>query len=181
MNFFFKILILCFILTTFTSCEDNQTEPQPTAVTSTDKRESLDKANRYVVKKEAEQISEYIERHRLNVQETGTGLRYQIIKNGDNTPIKRGDTVVLEYETKFLNGTLAYSSKEKGPKTFVVGHGGVESGLEEVMPFLHKNDVAVVILPSHLAFGLLGDGDKIPQKAAIVYKIMVKEVLSNNK
>lgn len=181
MKLLFKILIFSIVLTAFSSCGDDLPERQTTAAFSADKKASLEKANRYIIKKEAEQIDEYIERHRLKVLETGTGLRYQILKKGGDITIERGDTVVLEYETRLLTGALVYSSEEKGPKTFVVGRGGVESGLEEVMPLLHKNDVAVVILPSHLAFGLLGDGDRIPQKAALVYKIIVKEIFSNNK
>lgn len=33
-----------------------------------------------------------------------------------------------------------------------------------------------VVIPSFLAYGLVGDGDKIPKKASLVYKIEIKEV-----
>jgi FKBP-type peptidyl-prolyl cis-trans isomerase FkpA len=70
-----------------------------------------------------------------------------------------------------LNGDLAYSSGQTGPKEFEIGHGGVESGLEEGILLLHVGDHAKFIVPSHLAFGLLGDQNKIPQRATLVYDI----------
>ena len=132
--------------------------------------ESLEKANRYLLVQEAEFINDYIERHGLSVIQTGTGLRYQIVNQGE------GDVVSLEYETRLLNGDLIYSSKNDGVKTFLVGRGGVESGLEEAILKLRKNSTAVLILPAHLAHGLIGDGNKVPARAALVYRIKVIDI-----
>ena len=142
-------------------------------VTKKDINESLEKANRYLLIQEAELIDDYIERHDLNVFQTGTGLRYQIHNHGDGVLIKDGDIVTLEYEVRLLNGILIYSSKNDGSKTFLVGRGGVESGLEEAILKLCKNSVATLILPAHLAHGLIGDGNKVPPRATLVYKLKV--------
>ena len=72
-----------------------------------------------------------------------------------------------------LNGDLIYSSKKDGNKTFLVGRGGVESGLEEAILKLCKNSVATLILPAHLAHGLIGDGNKVPPRATLVYRLKV--------
>ena len=93
--------------------------------------------------------------------------------------IKTGDIVALDYELRLLDGELVYSSKENGLKVFIVGRGGVESGLEEAVLHLHKGDEAEIIIPSHLAYGLAGDGDKIPIRSTIVYKLKVIENQSN--
>ena len=69
----------------------------------------------------------------MNVVQTGTGLRYQIHEDGDGVLIKEGDIVTLEYEIGLLNGDMIYSSENDGVKTFMVGRGGVESGLEEAI------------------------------------------------
>ena len=58
----------------------------------------------------------------------------------------------------------------------IVGRGGVESGLEEAVLKLRKNSSAILILPPHLAHGLIGDGNKIPPKAILVYKIKVIDI-----
>ena len=175
MNDFKHIFLLC-LATIFCLCSCRESEIQQKSETPEQRREILEKANRFIVKQEAELIGDYIERHKLDVTETGTGLRYQIVKQGDSEPVEENDVVTLDYETCFLTGDLVYSSKKDGQKTFRVGKGGVESGLEEVVLHLHKNDVAVAILPSHLAFGLLGDGKKIPARAALVYRIKVVDI-----
>ena len=136
-------------------------------------KENVEKANRYLVREEREMINDYISRQGLIMTETGTGLRYRIVKQGDTALIKTKDIVSMEYEVRLLDGEVIYSSKEFGPKVFVVGRGSVESGLEEALLHLHKGDVAEIILPSHLAFGLLGDGDRIPPKSALVYKVKI--------
>ena len=140
----------------------------------------MEKANRYLLVQEAEQIDDYIERHDMNVIQTGTGLRYQIISQGDGDLIESGDVVSLEYEIRLLNGKMIYSSKNDGIKTFLVGRGGVESGLEEAILKLRKNSVAILILPAHLAHGLLGDGNKVPARAALVYKLKVVDKIDKN-
>lgn len=160
----------------FVACTDKQVDDrQYSAAELKQRKESLEKANRYLVLKEKEDIENYIDRHHLNVEKIGTGLYYSIVKQGGTLPIKRGNLVSMEYEVRFLNGDVVYSSKEMGPKTFVVGRGGVENGLEEAIVHLHTNDVAVVIISSNMAHGLLGDGDKIPPKTPIVYYLKVIE------
>ena len=168
---FFSVILAIVIMI---SCKDNcQTQQSSQSVDAKECRESMEKANRYIAIQENEAIDDYVERHQMNVVETGTGLRYRIVKQGDTELIKRGDVVSMEYEVRLLTGDLLYSSKEDGKKTFLVGKGGVESGLEEAVLYLHKGDVADVIIPSHLAFGLLGDGDKVPPRAVLIYKIKI--------
>lgn len=142
-------------------------------VAQDDINESLEEANRNFLIQEAGLINDYIEFHKLNVIQTGTGLRYQIHDQGDEDLIEEGDIITLEYEVRLLNGNLIYSSENDGNKTFLVGRGGVESGLEEAVLKLSKNSVATLILPAHLAYGLTGDGNKVPHRATLVYKIKV--------
>ena len=72
-----------------------------------------------------------------------------------------------------MDGELLYSSDKDGLKVFLVGRGGVESGLEEAVLHLHKNDKAIVIIPSHLAHGLAGDGKRIPARSTLVYTLKI--------
>ncbi len=170
-----NIIILLFLIFVSLSCEDKIKPDQ--VVRQVVKQDNIDEAlesvNRYMLIQEAELIEDYIERHDLNVIQTGTGLRYQIHDCGDGILINEGDIVTLEYEVRLLNGDLLYSSKNDGNKTFLVGRGGVESGLEEAILKLCKNSVATLILPAHLAHGLVGDGNKVPPRAVLVYRLKV--------
>jgi len=75
---------------------------------------------------------------------------------------------------------LCYSSKTDGPKTFVVGHeilhegeDKLESGIHRGVQYLKRGDKAILLIPSPLAQGLLGDMKKIPPQSPIVYDIYI--------
>ncbi|MDA3943885.1 MAG: FKBP-type peptidyl-prolyl cis-trans isomerase [Bacteroidetes bacterium] len=178
MRYLSKILIgFIVLLFTLNSCDTVSRQTEDTAKKSDETlRESLEKANRYLIRAEDQQIEDYVRRHQLNMTKTGTGLRYAVVQEGRGDSIKKGEVVQFEYVTKLLTGDIIYSSKELGVKQFVVGKGGVESGLEEAVLKFKRGDAAIIILPSHLAFGLLGDEQKIPARSPLIYEI---EILKN--
>ena len=90
----------------------------------------METANRYLMNEEEEEIERYVKRHGLDMVTTGTGLRYQILKQGSENQIEKGQMVSLEYELHSLMGELIYSSENDGLKVFKVGEGQVEAGLD---------------------------------------------------
>ena len=154
----------------------HQKPKQPVEKAPLDKmKQSMEVANRYLVNDEEQDISHYIERHGLAMQATGTGLRYAILKQGGQELLQEGDVVGIEYELRSIAGDLFYSSEQEGIKRFRVGDGSVESGLDEAMRHLHYGDVAKVIIPSHLAYGLHGDDRNIPEFSTLIYTIKIIE------
>ena len=166
-----KYLILMLLLVSFSCDEKNSKPSQP--VTKGEMKSSMEKANRYLLNEEAEDIENYVKRHGLNMTTTGTGLRYQILKQGSEQKIEKGEVVTLEYELHSIAGDLIYSSENDGVKSFIVGEGTVESGLDEAMTYLHRGDVAKLIIPFHLGYGLHGDDNRIPEYATLVYTIKI--------
>lgn len=156
------------------SCESKPKQNQP-PVTKEEMKNSMEKANRYLLNEEEEDIANYVRRHQLDMTSTGTGLRYQIMEQGSSRLIEKGQKVTLEYELHSIAGDLIYSSENEGLKSFVVGEGGVESGLDEAMIYLHYGDVAKLIIPFHLGYGLHGDDNKIPEYATLVYTIKITD------
>ena len=171
MRTYCKYLVLLLLLAVF-SCQEKPKQPTP-PVTKNEMKNSMETANRYLLNEEEEDIKNYIARHGLEMNATGTGLRYQILKKGSEQPIGKGEKVTLEYELCSIAGDLFYSSEHDGVKTFVVGEGGVETGLDEAMGYLHRGDVAKLIIPFHLAYGLHGDDNRIPEYATLVYTIKI--------
>lgn len=170
------IAIYMIIALLFFSCDNVKNKKENQHIDDKQLELSLEEMNRKMLQYESELIDNYIEKNNLKVIKTGTGLRYQIFNEGDGNLIKKGDVVTLEYELSLLSGELLYSSENDGNKVFLVSRGGVETGLEEAVLKLKNNSEAILILPSHLAHGLLGDGNKIPPKAIIVYKIKVIDI-----
>ena len=169
------IVIAVILLVGLPQCTSNETKKEnKNSQVSTNK--TLEKANRYLIRKEYEDIENYIRRHKLDMNETGSGLRYIIQMEGTGPKAENGKTAVLNYRLSLLTGDVIYSSEEDGQKIFEIGKGNVESGIEEAMKFLQAGDKVKLILPSHLAFGLLGDNNKIPPRCTLVYDIEVAEI-----
>lgn len=160
------------LLLAFISCGEKP-QKQAETLSKSEMKSSMEKANRYLLNEEETDIENYIKRHGLAMTSTGTGMRYQILKQGSEQKIGKGERVTLEYELHSIAGDLIYSSENEGVKDFVVGEGAVESGLDEAMTYLHRGDVAKLIIPFHLGFGLHGDDNRIPEYATLVYTIKI--------
>jgi len=133
--------------------------------------DSLVNYNRGIVRTEDQQIEDFIARYGWKMKKTQTGLRYMFIKEGNGKKTEKGKIAGLRYTLRLLNGDLCYSSDKDGIKEFRIGYGGIESGVEEGILLMRVGDRVKFIVPSHLAFGLLGDQKKIPQHASLVYDI----------
>lgn len=136
-------------------------------------REALIGANRILVKKDYERIKSFAERKGWDMNETPSGLWYQIYENGSGQSAEKGLLITLKYTVALLDGKVIYDSDSLGLKQFRIGSGGVESGLEEGVLLLREGDKARFIIPPHLAHGLTGDGNKIPSRSIILYDITV--------
>ncbi len=132
--------------------------------------------NRQIVKTESEEILDFINRYKWKMETSPTGLRYMIFPDGKGKKAGKGQIVILKYDLRLLNGTAVYSSDSAGPREFMVGTGSAENGLEEGVLMLRPGDRAKLIVPSHLAFGLLGDLKKIPGQAVLVYDVELIKV-----
>ncbi|MBN2349597.1 MAG: FKBP-type peptidyl-prolyl cis-trans isomerase [Bacteroidales bacterium] len=165
------LFIFIFLLLVF-SCKQNDRRISDEDYEKT--KDALIGANKILVKKDSEKIAGYIKRRSWDMKETKTGLWYMIISPGEGKKAQNGTYITLDYTLTLLDGTLCYSSDIDGPKQFEIGRGGVEAGLEEGVLMLHEGDSARFILPPHLAHGLIGDGEKIPKRAIIVYEVYVR-------
>lgn len=166
-------LVVLFVLLAIpylVGCQE-QSKPQR-RVTQAD----LIEANRNLVNQDASRIKQWIEDKQLPFEESQTGLWYHIDTKGKGALAKKGQVVSLKFKLQLLDGTICYSSDSTGVKRFLIGQGGVESGLEEAVLMLRKGDSAQFILPPHLAYGLVGDNDKVPARATVLYDVYVVDI-----
>ena len=173
---FFHILPFTLIISLICTFCTEQPQPAKSTRNLGMMSDSLVNYNRGVVLTEDQQIDDFIGRYGWKMSKTGTGLRYLIFKKGNGSKGQRGKVAFIRFTSRLLNGDLCYSSDKDGLKEFKIGYGGVESGMEEGILLMHVGDRAKFILPSHLAFGLLGDQNKIPQHAVLVYDIELVKI-----
>ncbi len=133
-------------------------------------KENLVKANRGLVDIDQEKIEDYVERRNWDMSKTETGMWYQIFGNTEGEKSEVGKVAHLKYQVSLLDGKICYSSDSTGNLVFKIGHGGVESGLEEAVLMMKVGDKGRFIMPPHLAYGLLGDENNIPGRTIIVYQ-----------
>ncbi len=165
--------LLCFILI-LQGCNTATLEQKKTVTDSTTQK--LIEVNRYMLKNDEVVVKEYIKRHGYNMKQTESGLYYQIFKSFNGKAIKIGNEVTIKYKVELPDGTLCYSSDSTGNKTFIIGSGRIETGLDEGVQLLKKGDKACLILFPHLAFGMLGDNKRIPPRATIIYTLEIVDV-----
>ncbi len=124
------------------------------------------------MRQEKREIDNFIKAHHWHMRETGTGLRYHILVKGKGYKAHIGQIAKIRYSVELFNGQKIYS----GVKSFRIGYGGVESGLEEGIILLKTGEEARFILPSHLAYGLSGDGHKVPPHSPLIYRVELLEL-----
>ncbi len=168
----FLIYIISIITISFFSCNNSH---EPNRVESKHQKnnikDELIKSNAFLAKVEKQNIRDFINRYGYQMTETGSGLYYDIYEKGSGRKAEKDLTAEIAFIVRLLTGEPVYSSETGSNRTFLIGKGGVESGLEEGILLLHEGDKARFIIPSHLAFGLIGDLNKIPEKATLVYDI----------
>src|SRR4051812_36968627 len=120
----YKIYTLFYILLFFgyscNSPEIDQNYPAKNSeVTKENIKEQFISANKQLMRKEDDELDYYAKSHKMPFVRTASGIRYFVYK-----PSARGDSirdsmqVTMFYTLKLLDGTLCYSSKTDGVKTF---------------------------------------------------------------
>ena len=163
-------ILLIPLQSVFYSCGN---EPQPVHSTRnlTMMTDTIINYNKNIVRAVDQEIEDFIIRYGWKMTKTPTGLRYFIYKQGSGEKAKSGKKAILRYETRLINGNLCYSSVNDGLKEIFLGHNSTETGLEEGILLMKVGDRAKLIVPLHLAFGLLGDQSKIPPQSTLVYDV----------
>lgn len=129
--------------------------------------------NKEAVAMEQRDIENYVRRNGINPTSTGSGLHIQLVTDEQGPNAEPEQEVLVDYRVELLNGKVCYSSAESGPQQFVVEHDHVESGLHEGIQHMSVGDSALIIIPSYLAHGLIGDQDKIPMRSTVVFHLKV--------
>ncbi len=178
MSYKYRCLVGCCLASFFLlSCGGPQNGTNgPAEDTIQEYKEPLVNVNKTLVSRERAQIDDYIARYGWTMETSGTGLRYQIYKKGNGRAPQKDMNATIRFRVNLLNGEVVYDSKNDGLKSFKLGKAEVESGLEEGIMLMQVGDRARLIIPSHLAFGLLGDDQKIPKRATLVYDLELMSI-----
>jgi FKBP-type peptidyl-prolyl cis-trans isomerase len=173
---FWLYFLLFNILLVLPSCEPTVKKANfKNEVDPTEKiKNQIVRVNQLELQKESDEMDAYERSHQLSFIKTTSGIRYLVYKHslsGDS--LRDNMEIEIDYEVKLLDGTLCYSSKIEGIKKLIIGAEEAESGLHKGLLYLKRGDKALLLIPSVLAHGLLGDFKKIPPQMPIVFQVSV--------
>lgn len=171
------LIVLIAVISAAAACQCAGPEnTNTTQQTARERQNQIIEAERNFLKKEREAIQAYIDDRGLDMQRSGTGLYYSILSDsvtGYNAQSE--DLVNYHYTISLLNGTELYQSTQN----IIVDRQDAELGLHEAIKKIGVGDKGLFILPSHLAFGVAGDLNKIPPKTPLVYTIEILKIQKN--
>lgn len=124
-------------------------------------------------------LQQFLEQQQIDQQQTDSGLYHITLQEGEGPAVEEGDTVLVHYEGKFLNGKFFDSTKQrKQPFEFVYGHEmQVIKGMEKVIGKMREGEKALAILTSDVAFGKTGSSTGIiPPYTSVIYEVTLLDV-----
>lgn len=125
-------------------------------------------------------LRQYLEDSKLRMKPAINGIYSIILKQGNERKVNVGDTIVVHYEGRFLNGKFFDSTKKRNEAfQFVFGQQWqVIKGMEEAISTMHEGERSIFILPSEIAFGEQGSSTGlIPPFTSLIFEV---ELISIN-
>ena len=166
-----KLIFICyasFMFIGISSCKENR---KSIVVNEEALREQMLDANKNILQAETNLIDSFISKHNFSMQLTGTGLRYEILKQTNKQKAGNADEVMISYKTWLLDGSLCLEKDINSPATLKIGTGMQVKGLEEALELMSEGESARLILPAHLAYGMRGNGKLIPPASILYYEL----------
>ncbi len=104
-----------------------------------------------------------------------SGLQYKVIKEGEGPKPTASDTVLCNYKGTLIDGTEFDSSAKHGkPAEFNVS--GVIRGWTEALQLMPVGSKWQLFIPSSLAYGEMGGGQKIGPNETLIFEIELLEI-----
>ena len=114
---------------------------------------------------------------RDGVLTTDSGLQYEVLEAGDGEMPGPDDSVQVHYRGTLIDGTEFDSSYARGePVTFGVGQ--VIPGWTEALQLMPVGSKYKLFIPSDLAYGPGGAGDRIGPNSALVFEVELLDIPS---
>jgi FKBP-type peptidyl-prolyl cis-trans isomerase FkpA len=168
-----KICLLAFILLACSANEEKTPEINWTKEKST-------KLNENLALEEDLRIQMYLDaKPKWEMTKTGSGLQYWIYKNGIGDQARSGLLAQVRYSIEGLEGSVFHETPAGEIESFLIDKSQIETGMQEGIKYMRIGDKAKMIVPAHLAHGLVGDFEKIPPLTTLVIDVELVGLIAN--
>jgi len=104
-----------------------------------------------------------------------SGLQYEVLKEGEGEKPAIDSTVTTHYHGMTIDGSVFDSSVQRGtPASFPVN--GVIAGWTEALQLMTLGSKWKLFVPSALAYGAKGAGDKIGPHTTLIFEVELLEI-----
>ncbi|MDR0603689.1 MAG: FKBP-type peptidyl-prolyl cis-trans isomerase [Bacteroidales bacterium] len=157
------LMLFCF------SCQISEPEPEPIPPQNHEKEKIA--VNQEIIRRENADVELIAKRYNWKLTQTATGLYYQILNPTNGKQPQPKDIVKIKGSIMLPDGKEIYNSNVDGLKEIIINQSGEPIGLHELLTVMHAGEKANAIIPSYLAYGISGDGMKIPAASSLICKV----------
>jgi FKBP-type peptidyl-prolyl cis-trans isomerase FkpA len=170
-NFFFLISITSF-LHIFSGCNENSEEKPPLKITKKQMDSITVEMETKYNQMEEDRITDYISRH-VPMEKSERGFWFTITKKNPSGKVIQ-DMSMVKYKrvVSLCNSQELYNDE----MILTIGNGNEIPGMHDALKMLRKGEEAIFIFPSYLAYGLIGDQNKVPPKSELIYEVKIIDV-----
>ena len=179
-NLYFVISSLC-LLTLF-SCKEPEARLPISKSKSTQINQSIE-LNKVLIEDEESLINDFIAKDTaIQYLNSSYGFWYTYNERHleDTYYPKQGDLVTFTYNVTDLNNKVIYTESETGIQKYLVDKEDQLKGIRYAIKLLKKGEKASFIFPSHLAYGYIGDKNKIGKNEPIIMTITLASIEIQN-
>ena len=172
MNYWLRNIGCGLLIMLVVACQESKNGTAPMKEMSPDK-DDLIEVNRQLTDKDKDIIEAFIKRKQWAMEFYPDGYYAMIMEEGQGATARDGSVIELRCTIKLLDGTICYENKDI---SFVVGKSVEIAGLHRAATQLRQGAKARFIFPPHLAYGLVGDRNKIGARSTLLYEIEVVKI-----
>jgi FKBP-type peptidyl-prolyl cis-trans isomerase len=126
-------------------------------------------------------LQQYFAQNKIKATKTPSGLYYRITKQGTGPMAQKGQTMVMNYTGKTLDGNPFDSNVDPKfnhvqPFKFMLGMGQVIKGWDEGIALLKKGSKATLYIPSPLAYGAQSPSPAIPSNGILMFDVELVDI-----
>ena len=129
--------------------------------------------NRQLTEKNKDSITSFIRRENWAMNGHPEGFYSMVLKEGLGEKVENHSTVELLCKVQLLDGTVCYENQRR---SFRINQTNEIAGLHQGLLNRREGDKLRFIFPPYMAYGLLGDRDKIPSQAVVIFEVEILKV-----
>lgn len=180
-----KLFIYSFLIgLTLTGCADRQEARSPVSRSSGSfLKKSIEISKELIANEEAIFDSIMKENPETQYLTSQKGYWYTYLEKSENEEYlpQAGDLVYFDSEITSVEGDTIYAPGELKTREYMIDKEEIIIGLRDGIKRMKKGEKVQFLFPSHVAYGYLGDKNRIGRNVPIIYNVTLLDIKKQEK